>query len=269
MGALSFFKESVFADEYALKKGLLQAIDPRIKTITFLLFLVSVLLTKNIFVLLALYALCLLLTYCSNICLRFFLKRTLIFIPLFSLFIAVPALFSFFTPGDALLSVKIGGLSIIITKQGLLGSLLFVVRVTTAVSFVVLLSITTKHFELLRVLRIFRIPQVFVMTLGMCYRYLYLFIELVENTYQAIKSRVGTGIHYKKGQTIVAWNIALLWRRSYILNEQVYQAMLSRGYTGEVRLLHDGNVKLRDWLWLSCVATLFIVMVYFNVSGKM
>ncbi len=32
MGALSFFKESVFADEYALKKGLLQSIDPRIKT---------------------------------------------------------------------------------------------------------------------------------------------------------------------------------------------------------------------------------------------
>ena len=38
MGALSFFKESVFADEYALQKGLLQSIDPRIKTATFFLF---------------------------------------------------------------------------------------------------------------------------------------------------------------------------------------------------------------------------------------
>lgn len=167
------------------------------------------------------------------------------------------------------MSVKIGGISIIITRQGLWGTLFFVVRVTTAVSFVVLLSITTKHFELLRVLRIFRIPQVFVMTLGMCYRYLYLFVELVENTYRAIKSRVGTGIHYKKGQTIVAWNIALLWRRSYSLNEQVYNAMLSRGYTGEVRLLNDGKIKLKDWVWLSCVATLFIVVLYFTVSGKM
>jgi len=125
-------------------------------------------------------------------------QKNLDFHPAVSLFIAVPALFSVFTPGDALVSVKIGGLSIIITRQGLLGALLFVVRVTTAVSFVVLLSITTKHFELLRVLRIFRIPQVFVMTLGMCYRYLFLFVELVENTYQAIKSRVGTGIHYKR-----------------------------------------------------------------------
>src|SRR4030042_5962615 len=100
--------------------------------------MVSVLLTKNIFVLLGLYALCLLLSYCSNISLNFFLKRSLIFIPLFSLFIAVPALFSVFTPGDALLSIKLGGFSIIITRQGLLGAQLFVVRVTTAVSFVVL-----------------------------------------------------------------------------------------------------------------------------------
>jgi energy-coupling factor transporter transmembrane protein EcfT len=44
--------------------------------------------------------------------------------------------------------------------------------------------------------------------------------------------------------------------------------MLSRGYNGEVRLLHAGKVKLRDWVWLSCVATLFIVMLYFNLSGK-
>ncbi|HPD60799.1 MAG TPA: cobalt ECF transporter T component CbiQ [Thermodesulfobacteriota bacterium] len=267
-GALSFFKESVFAEEYALQKGLLQSLDPRIKTITFFLFLVSVLLTKNIFVLLALYALCLLLTHCSNIGLRFFLKRTWIFIPLFSLFIAVPALFSVFTPGDAWVSVKIGALSITITKQGFWGALLFVVRVTTAVSFVVLLSITTKHVELLRVLRIFRIPQLFVMTLGMCYRYLYLLVELVENTYQAIKSRVGSVMHYKKGQTIVAWNIALLWRRSYSLNEQVYNAMLSRGYSGDVRLLHDGNANLRDWLWLLWVVILFTVMLYCTVSGK-
>jgi len=262
MSALSFLKESIFADDYAVQKGLLQSLDPRIKTVSFLLFLVSVLLAKNISVLLALYGLCLLLTYSSNIRLGFFLKRTLLFIPLFSLVIAVPALFSFFTPGDPLVSVKIAGLNIIITRQGLSGAILFVARVTTAVSFVVLLSITTKHFALLRVLRIFRIPQLFVMTLGMCYRYLYLFVEIVENTYRAMKSRIGTAVHYKKGQNIVAWNIALLWQRSYSLNEQVYNAMISRGYTGEVRLLNDGTVKLRDWIWLVGVVILFTVMCF-------
>jgi cobalt/nickel transport system permease protein len=106
------------------------------------------------------------------------------------------------------------------------------------------------------------------MTLGMCYRYLYLFVELVENTYCALKSRVGTGIHFKKGQTIVAWNIALLWQRSYRLNEQVYHAMLSRGYTGEVRVLSEDKVKFKDWLWLAGVTALFILLLYFTISRK-
>jgi cobalt/nickel transport system permease protein len=264
LGALSFLKEAIFADEYALRAGLLQLLDPRIKVVTFLLFIVQVILTKHIFVLLCLYALCLLLAYLSKINLAFFLKRTWVFIPLFSLFIAIPALFSIFSPGEALMTIKIAGANLVITRQGLSAAELFVMRVITSVSFVVLLSITTKHFELLKVLRIFRIPQVFVMTAGMCYRYVYLFVEIIENTYMAIKSRIGTRIHYKQGQQVVSWNIGFLWQRSYKLNEDVYNAMLARGYRGEPAVFNDFKVKLKDWLWLSCVIVICALAVYFN-----
>lgn len=233
VGALSFLKESVFSDEYALKKGILQSLDPKIKIVVFLLLIIQILLTKNTLILLCLYAVLILLAYFSRINLLFFLKRTWVFIPLFSLFIAIPALFSVFTPGEALIIFNIGGVKLIITHQGLSGAVLFVARVTTSVTLAALLSITTRHFELLRALRILKIPQVFIMTLGMCYRYIFLFVEIVENTYIAIKSRVGVKMHYKKGQHIVSWNIAYLWMRSYQLNEDVYKAMLSRGYRGE------------------------------------
>jgi len=232
-GALSFLKESVFSDEYALKKGFLQSIDPKIKVVSFLLVLIAMLFIRHSIILLCFYILCLMLAWLSKINIKFFLKRTWIFIPLFSLFIAVPALFSVFTPGDAIVTFKIAKASFVITSQGLSGAVLFVMRVVTSVSFAVLLSITTRHFELLRTLRVFKIPQVFVMTLGMCYRYIFLFVEIVENTYTAIKSRVGAKVHYKKGQHIVAWNIAHLWSRSCQFNEDVYKAMLSRGYRGE------------------------------------
>jgi len=264
VGALSFLKESIFADEYALEKGFLQSLDPRIKTITFLLLIVQILLTKNIVILLFLYALCLLLSGLSNIRLGFFLKRTWIFIPLFSLFVAIPALFSIFTPGEALLTWHMAGLKFIITRQGLSGATLFVMRVVSSVSFAVLLSITTKHFELLKVLRIFKVPQIFVMTLGMCYRYIFLFVEIVENTYLAIKSRIGTKVNYKRGQHIVAWNIACLWARSYQLNEDVYKAMLSRGYSGEPFILNDLKFKLRDWLWLFIIVTVLVWVSYLS-----
>ncbi len=268
MGALSFLKESIFADDYASQKGLLQSLDPRIKTVTFLLFIIHILLTKNLFILLCLYALCLLLTLWSKISLGFFLKRTWIFIPLFSLLIAIPALFNIVSPGEPLIAFKIAGLKLSITRQGLFGATLFLMRVVTSVSFAVLLSVTTKHFELLKVLRVLRIPQVFVMTLGMCYRYIYLFVEIIENIYRAIKSRVGTKVHYKRGQHIVAWNIAYLWNRSYHLNEDVYKAMLSRGYRGEPVVMDDFKVTVKDGLWLCFVAIISAAMIYLNYRLK-
>lgn len=258
---LAFLKDLIFAEELAAKKGFLQLLDPRIKLITFVLLIIQVLLSRSIYALCFLYGLCLLLVLLSKINLGFFLKRTLIFIPLFSLFIALPSIFSPFSPAEALLGGNILGLKFIISRPGLSAALIFVMRVTFSVSFAVLLSITTKHFELLRVLRFFRIPQIFVMTLGMCYRYIYLFVEIIEQTYFAIRSRVGNCIHYKSGQNIVAWNIASLWNRSLKLNEEVYKAMLSRGYRGEALIWDDFRMKSRDWFWLSVVVVIIIWII--------
>jgi cobalt/nickel transport system permease protein len=262
MGALSFFKESIFSDQYAGKSGLLQSLDPRIKTISIFLFIILALLARNIYILAGLYAICLFLTYCSRINLGVFLKRTWIFIPLFSLFIALPAVFGFFTPGEPVIKFKIAGVIFIITRQGLSGAGLFVARVVTSVSFSVLLSLTTRHFQLLKVLRIVGIPQVFVMTLGMCYRYVFLFVEIIENMYRAIKSRVGTRLYYKRAQNIVAGNIAFLWGRSLQLNEEVYRAMLSRGYRGEPVILEDFKMRPRDWFWLVFSGVVFLITLY-------
>ena len=264
MGALSFLKDSVFAEELAGRKGFLQSLDPRIKSVSLLLFITQSVFTRSIPVLVFLYLISLLLALASRIKPLFFLKRTWVFIPLFSLFIAIPALFNVFTPGETLTGWSILGVKFIITRQGLNAALTFVMRVATSVSFAVLLTVTTRHFELLKVLRIFRIPQIFVMTLGMCYRYVYLFVGMVENTFQAVKSRVGTAVHYKSGQKIVAWNIAFLWARSLKLNEEVYKAMLSRGYTGEARILHEFKTRPKDWLWFFSTAIIIAWMIRFS-----
>jgi len=264
LGVLTFLKECIFADEFAKKRAFLQSLDPRVKTVTIIFFIIQVLLIKDIYLVLCRYGLCLLLVVISKIPLGFFLKRTWIFIPLFSLFIAIPAIFEIFTPGIPLVTLKILGARLIITQPGLFGAALFITRVITCVSFVVLLSVTTKHFELLKVLRILKVPQVFVMTIGMCYRYIYLFLEIIENTYLAIKSRSGVRMNYKKGQHVVSWNIAYLWQRSYRLNEDVYKAMLSRGYRGEPLILQELKLNPIDWLWLMLVLIISIPLFYLN-----
>jgi len=268
MGALSFLKDSVLSDEYASQQGFLQSINPQIKALTFVLFIIAVMLAEKIPLILFVYLTCIILTYISGIHIGFFLKRTWIFIPLFSLFIAVPALFNNFSPGEPLFIFEVLGLKLVITRIGVLGASLFVFRVVTSVSLVVLLSLTTRHTELLRVLRFFRVSRVFILTLTMCYRYVYLFVEIIENTYLAIKSRVGISLHYKKGQGIVASNIASLWQRSIMMNQEVYNAMLSRGYTGEPKLLHRLNVGILDWIWLFFGMVIFSVVIYLNYKLK-
>jgi cobalt/nickel transport system permease protein len=263
IGILAFIKSALFAEEHALKNGLMQSLDARIKILTSIIFMLLILFTKNILVILFLYLFCLLLVCVSNINPGFFLKRTWIFIPLFSLFIGLPALFGNFTPGQELFNLKIAGWVLVITRPGVLTFLLFVLRVVSLVSFAVLLSITTRHFELLKALRIFAIPQVFVMVLGICYRYIYLFIGIIENTYLALKSRVGVIMHDKSGRQIVSWNIAFLWQRSIKLNEDVYKAMLSRGYNGEPKVLDDFKAGLGDWFCLLFTGVLGICIIRF------
>lgn len=267
VGAFSFFRESVFSDAYALENGFLQSLDARIKVVSFTALVVAILFIKNSNFLFYLYAACLFLVLASRISLVAFLKRTWIFIPIFSLFIALPALFRSVTPGETLISFWFLGVRCVITKPGMYGAALFVMRVVSSLSYVVLLGLVTRHSDLLGVLRVFKIPQVFVMTLGMCYRYIYLFMKILEDTYFGIKSRVGIRLHYARGQGIVAWNIASLWQRSLQLNEEVYSAMRARGYTGELRTLDTFKTHARDWLWLSGVVCACVWLVVVGSYG--
>ena len=254
--ALAFLKEAVFAEETAALPGLLQGIDPRMKLATVLLLLIVTLFTRSLAGLGMLYLISLLLAACSRLRMGFFLARTWVFIPLFSLAMAVPALFSGISPGATV--ATIGGLHV--TDHGLRAAAFFIGRVATSVSFVVLLSLTTRHTELLKALRAFGVPALFVMVLGICYRYIYLFVELIENTYRAIRSRTGGRMHHRQGQRLVAWNIGHLWARSHALNEQVYQAMVARGFRGEPVSLERSRVRLRDWIWLGGVAIVCVTL---------
>jgi cobalt/nickel transport system permease protein len=253
--ALSFLKDVTLGEEYASRQGFLQSLDPRMKTIAFLFFLLTTVSLKSPLLISGIYLGCLALAILSKVPMDFFLIRTWVFIPLFSLFIVIPALFSFVTPGEPLWVFYILGTKFIITRPGFDGAVLFVIRIATSVSLVVLLSLTTRHEQLLKVLRVFGVPSIFVLTVSMCYRYLYLLAVMVENIFTAIKSRVGVLAQSKKGQRVVAWNIANTWSRTNQMSEEVYQAMLSRGYTGEPQLLNGFKSRRRDWVWV------FFVMV--------
>ena len=151
--------------------------------------------------------------------------------PLFAVLIAIPSIFNIFMPGEPLIQFKILNAAFSITRQGLFGALVFVLRVTASVSLVVLTMLTTRQSELLSALKYLGIPVIFIEILNVCYLYIHILVKEIEDFYTALKSR---RISYKDrtGRDIIGFRIAVFWEKARILSEEVHQAMLSRGYTG-------------------------------------
>lgn len=210
---LDFFKEAVFSEEAAGRTGLLQPVDPRIKIAIFILLILVINFVHDIAALIALYAACIVLAAFSRISVLFFIKRVWFFIPLFTLVIAAPAFFmgNKFSP------------------------VLFIVRVATSVSYAVLLILTTKHDGLIRSLRSLGAPSIFVQTLDMTYRYIFFFVKAFEEMHVGLKSRLVCGLAAGRARKWIASRIAYLFRRSVKMSEEVYMAMVARGYTGEIK----------------------------------
>ena len=264
LGIVALLKETVSNEVIASQKGFLQKRDPRLKMLSIAVLLVCVLSTRNVLVLGFIYTITLILSLMSGIGLLFFLKRTLLFIPIFSLFIVVPAIFNVVTPGVPVISFNLFSHILSITRQGIDSAVIFFMRVLASVSLAILLVLTTRHHVLLKVLRIFKVPQIFVMTMGMTYRYIYLLLDIVQNTFIAIKSRVGFVTSAKTGRRVVTTNMAGLWLKSYRLQTQVYNAMLARGYTGEPQVLDDFRARTTDFILLASTILGLIGTLWLN-----
>lgn len=261
---IGLLKETVSNDEIASRDGFLQKRDPRLKCLSIVVLLISALSTRSTAVLCCIYLLTIATACFSAIHIGIFLKRTLFFVPLFSLFIVLPAIFNIVTPGEPIVAFKLWGLNLAITRQGIDSATIFFLRVLASVSLAIVLVLTTRHHVLLKVLRSFRVPQIFVMTMGMTYRYIYLLLDIAQNTFIAIKSRIGYIHSTRSGQKIVGANISGLWLKSYRLQTQVYSAMLSRGYTGEPRILDDFKAGSIDFIIVVFTVALFAGTLWLN-----
>ena len=269
MGLSRAIRESVFSEQIAGRPGLLQETDPRIKTIGLLGLLITTSFLQNWYMILALYGLTLVMAFASSISLTFFVKRVWLFIPVFAGIIALPSLFNIFRPGDPLLTiwdfggeVTLGpwslGTSLAVTHQGLKGAVLLILRVATSVSLAVLWALTTHWADLLKALRVFLVPRIFVLILSMTYRYIFLILGLATDMFTARTSRMVGSSSPREDRRFVASSMATLLGKSHTLSEDVYSAMISRGYTGEPVTLHRFRAVTGDWLWLGAIFLLTV-----------
>lgn len=223
-------------EQIAASGGLLQSLDPRVKIVGVLGLVVFATLLRGIVALRSLYLLSMLLGLLSCIPIRRLLRVWLI-APLFSAAILLPAALNIVTPGKALLVLHPSDPVITITSAGLLVAGRMILRVATCVSLVLLLTSTTRPERLFRALRTLGVPVVFVMLLGMMERYIWVLARSAEEIHMAKISRSISRGSTREEQAWVAAGMGSLFRRTRKLGNEVYLAMISRGYTGEVHLL--------------------------------
>jgi cobalt/nickel transport system permease protein len=268
-------EQFLFSEQFAARKGFLQLLDIRIKLITFLLLIILISFLHTPHMLWVLYALSLLLAAISRIPLWFFLKRVWLFVPLFSAAIILPALLNIITPGEPLWIVMTlkhsydwGPYSIpaeiSVTRQGLWGGILLVSRVAASVSFAVLFTLTHRWAEIFAGLRSLHVPRIFVSTLSMTERYLFVLLRMIQDMYRARKSRTIRPLPAAAERNWIASRIGVTFKKSMELSGDIYNAMLSRGFRGEYRSLNRFNAKAIDYLWLVTVISLSGILVMFE-----
>jgi cobalt/nickel transport system permease protein len=268
-------EQFLFSEQYAARAGFLQSLDIRIKLITFLLLLILISMLHTSGTLWVLYALSLLLAAISRIPLWFFLKRVWLFVPLFSAAIILPAILNIVTPGEPLWTVMtlkhpyVWGpytipAEITVTRQGLWGGILFVSRVAASVSFAVLFTLTHRWAGIFAGLRSLHVPRIFVMTLSMTERYLFVLLRMIQDMYRARKSRTIQPLAVAAERDWIASRIGVTFRKSVEMSGDIYKAMLSRGFQGEYRSLNRSSAKAIDAVWLVTVLSLGGILVLFE-----
>ena len=262
-GGADVLRQAMFSEDTARGGGLLQRLDPRVKVVSLLALLVVAALVRHVPVLLAMYLVTLTLAAASGLPIGFFVKRVWLFIPVFTGVVVLPATFSFVTPGEVVAPLwHWHGHPVGLTRQGLVGAGLIVARVATSVSLVVLLTLTTPWTRLLAALRALAVPRIFILVIGMAYRYLFLLLNSVTDMFQARKARsVAAQVDVKAGRSFVAAAAGALFGKSYALSEEVHQAMVARGYRGDARNLERFAPGALDAAWVAACAALAVLVL--------
>lgn len=245
-------EEELRTEHYASCDGILQKIDPRIKMITAVLLIIVTGLIRSIPVLLGLWVFTILLMLVSRLPVINLQKRIWGLIPLITLLVSVPAMFNFFIDGSPLIMVHqfhhpitwLGihfPASIYISEQGFKAAVFLFLRVGLSISMGVLLTITTPVARLLKSLQVMGLPSLVVMIIEMSYRYLVILLNLSIEMFEARSLRTVGVLSLEAKRAQVGSSIAALFSKSMALADEVYMAMIARGYTGESVSCDNGD----------------------------
>ncbi len=242
-------------DRYASLNSPLHRFDPRIKIISFIVLIFSIVLLPAVeLALVALFASIIFLLV-SQLPVRFVMQHIRwVFVFIVPFLMIMP----FTVRGNELFTF--GGLGV--TYEGVEFGFLVSIRALAAVMLIFPMVGTMRFDTTLKALYQMRVPSLLVQMLMFTYRYIFIFIDEFSRMQRAMKSRgfkVGTNLHTF---TTIGRAVGMLLVRSYERAERVYQAMLSAGYTGNPRTLFEFRSSPKDYIY-GFIIIGFAVLLHF------
>lgn len=250
------FQQAAAAGTHAETRGLLQSLDPRVKLVGLFAWIVVAVSVGPIGLTLVFLLIAVVLARCSGISLRVLTTRVWLGVLVFTGMIALPAIF--LTPGEPLATVPI--LHWTVTRQGAHAALRLVSRAETTATLAVLLVLTTPWTQVLKALRVFRVPVVLVIILGMTHRYIFLLLQIARDGFEARRCRLVGELDARARRRLMVASAGVLLDKSLQLSEDVFAAMQARGFTGEACILDEFRMKSRDWFALTAFIGLAVMV---------
>jgi cobalt/nickel transport system permease protein len=244
-------------EEFAARPGLLQRLDPRVRLLTLVLFAVTASLVHSVPVLAAMVGLTMALAAACLMSVPSFARKVWASAGLLTLLIALPSALETFTPGPAVATLG----PFTLTEPGLWGVATLVTRVVASAGFALLVIWTMRWPDLLRALSALRLPDVVVATLAMAQKQILTLLRTVEQIHLARESRTLTRGTTRENRDWVTERMAFVVRKSMKTADEVYDAMLSRGFTGVMPSLVSLRVGRRDWVWACASLALCVAFV--------
>ena len=160
-----------------------------------------------------------------------------------------------------------GGIAI--RQEGLLAVVLIVTRFICILTVSLVLFGTAPFLSSIKAMRSLGLPVVIVDMTLLAYRYLESFGDTLTTMQRAMKLRGFQPHRFNpRNARLLASLIGSLLVRSYEQSQQVYQAMILRGYgyglsqqqTGLRGALQEATPAMQFWFWFTCAIALTLIM---------
>ena len=260
--------------EFSTQNGFFQRIDARVKVLFLLFFILIVSLKRDVLPETCIWIFVFVLALFSRLSILKVYRSVLFLGFLFGFLVALPSAFNVITKGEVVIPflklprsydfwiyhipAEVG-----MTRDGIHTVAMLSLRVINSLSLSFLVLYTTPFHEIIRALKILKVPDSFLVIITLCYKYIFIFSKTVEDMHLAKKCRIVRESTPAEAREWITGRMAFVFRKARLRCEEVFKAMLGRGFSDSIKFHGFRKMGFSDWcsaILLFCAGVLFLFL---------